>query len=367
MNAFISYKVNTKSKAGATTVVVRRYNEFAWLRQQLIDQKDGWLVPPLPEKVFLGRFSPVFVDSRRRGLELFLNRIAEHPVLSQAEDVYTFLHGSDEELAAARKQKTSASGKAKGVMSFFSSMAQSVTSSLSGSTEHDKTPDDEVCDNIEEYSDSLHSSVDAVYKNVYQLTRRTKSIANAWFEFGFSCTLLGQYETEQQEQELGNAFGRLGSAADRLSVLVSQQVDTQLVNFQEPFEDLLRQIDAVKVMLKARTAASDAYYSSLSTLNSQQAKLEKLRSQPGKESRAAECEKQILDLTSVVTKNEKRLQTVTQRVFSEVARFRKEMRQNFKTMMLAFVQMQIDMCRNMQGAWEEVLPQIESLPFNEAQ
>ncbi len=51
-----------------------------------------------------------------------------------------------------------------------------------------------------------------------------KDIASAWFEFGLACTMLGQYETEQDEQHLGNAFSKLGTCADRLSILTSQMV-----------------------------------------------------------------------------------------------------------------------------------------------
>ncbi len=52
---------------------------------------------------------------------------------------------------------------------------------------------------------------------------RGAEISNAWFEFGFSCTILGQYETEQEEQHIGNAFAKLGNCADRLSVLITQK------------------------------------------------------------------------------------------------------------------------------------------------
>lgn len=97
-------------------------------------------------------------------------------------------------------------------------------------------------------------------------------IANAWFDFGFSCTLLGQFETEQDEQHLGNAFAKLGNCADRLSVLITQKVDTQVVHFQEPFDDFLRQIDAVKEMLKGRTAALVRYQGALTALEGKQAR-----------------------------------------------------------------------------------------------
>jgi sorting nexin-1/2 len=84
---------------------VRRYNEFAWLRKKLVASQEGWVVPPLPEKTILGsaggairlifafdtggsgRFNYSFLDSRRRGLEQFLNRLARHEALSRTEEL----------------------------------------------------------------------------------------------------------------------------------------------------------------------------------------------------------------------------------------------------------------------------------------
>lgn len=49
--------------------VIRRYSDFVWLSDQLAKDVPGSIVPPLPEKAVVGRFSAEFVESRRRLLE----------------------------------------------------------------------------------------------------------------------------------------------------------------------------------------------------------------------------------------------------------------------------------------------------------
>ena len=51
----------------------------------------------------VGRFSEDFVDSRRRLLEKFLNRVAVHDLLRESEVFKQFLEASEETLARERE------------------------------------------------------------------------------------------------------------------------------------------------------------------------------------------------------------------------------------------------------------------------
>jgi hypothetical protein len=50
LQAYISYSVNT-TVAGETYNVNRRFSDFVWLRDQLLQEHAGCVVPPVPEKV----------------------------------------------------------------------------------------------------------------------------------------------------------------------------------------------------------------------------------------------------------------------------------------------------------------------------
>ena len=59
MRAFISYKVvarildSTGNTVLRTTSVIRRFSDFAWLPAHLRKAYPGYIVPPLPEKVYI--------------------------------------------------------------------------------------------------------------------------------------------------------------------------------------------------------------------------------------------------------------------------------------------------------------------------
>lgn len=66
------------------TEVNRRYSDFEWLYNQLIENYGGYFVPLLPEKNFFTKFnieSQQFYEKRRNSLEKFLNKILSHEFL----------------------------------------------------------------------------------------------------------------------------------------------------------------------------------------------------------------------------------------------------------------------------------------------
>jgi len=112
MYQYISYKVNTTAELQpgkfTQSAVVRRFSDFVWLHEQLLANCKGVLIPPLPEKAIIGRFSGDFINERRRGLEVFLHRVTTHRVLKDDDTVQLFLLGDDMSMAAAREEKKEA-------------------------------------------------------------------------------------------------------------------------------------------------------------------------------------------------------------------------------------------------------------------
>jgi len=84
VQAYVSYRVITKTNMpeyrGPEKIVIRRYSDFVWLHERLAEKNKGIFIPPLPEKsaVEKFRFSAEFIELRRRGLDVFINRIASH-------------------------------------------------------------------------------------------------------------------------------------------------------------------------------------------------------------------------------------------------------------------------------------------------
>lgn len=71
--------------------VLRRYSDFRWLHAALVSNCPGAIVPPIPEKVKIGRFAPDVVAFRRCALQRALQQMLEHPRLQKDEDLKLFL------------------------------------------------------------------------------------------------------------------------------------------------------------------------------------------------------------------------------------------------------------------------------------
>ena len=82
--------------------VKRRFSDFLWLQEQLIEHHKGIIIPPVPDKDFMktnvisgNRFSRQFLEYRRRELERFLIRVTSHPILCTSKFVQLFLETED--------------------------------------------------------------------------------------------------------------------------------------------------------------------------------------------------------------------------------------------------------------------------------
>ncbi len=76
MAAYVSYKVRTKTTHSAYEApfneVARRFRDFAWLHDKLVEKNKGHIVPPLPEKSAVQKYQMAtdFIEQRRRALQV---------------------------------------------------------------------------------------------------------------------------------------------------------------------------------------------------------------------------------------------------------------------------------------------------------
>ncbi|XP_054479371.1 sorting nexin-7 [Anoplopoma fimbria] len=110
IETFIMYRVATKTTRGefdsSEYEVRRRYQDFLWLRSKLEENHPTLIVHPLPEKFVMKgmveRFNNDFIETRRKALHRFLNKISVHPILSYSQHFKVFL--TAQELLSHKKQ-----------------------------------------------------------------------------------------------------------------------------------------------------------------------------------------------------------------------------------------------------------------------
>lgn len=93
--------------ADLPTTVRRRFQDFAFLQQNLTRLFPACVVPPIPDKHRLeylrgDRFSAEFVEHRRQELQHFLTRVARHPTLARSMLARDFLLSSQWNVAMHR-------------------------------------------------------------------------------------------------------------------------------------------------------------------------------------------------------------------------------------------------------------------------
>ncbi|KAM4525663.1 sorting nexin-11 [Odontesthes bonariensis] len=94
-NSYVDYKIflhtNSKAFTAKTSCVRRRYSEFVWLKKKM--QKNTGLVPvpDLPGKSLFSFSNEDFLEKRRKGLQVFLDKVLHMTVCLSDSQLHLFL------------------------------------------------------------------------------------------------------------------------------------------------------------------------------------------------------------------------------------------------------------------------------------
>jgi len=360
-----SYRLTTAAtKDGKTNevTVIRSVGDFVWLREKLLKKYRGCLVPMLPDSVLGFYVNPTLNDKTfefNQMLRKFLTRITIHPELSQSSDLDAFLHTADEQVFMKLKEEK----EEKPSRSLMNSVKESfhlVTSKIPGITkEREKTADDIACEKILNYANAIETLLSSLRDNTDTLFRSLKGLSSSWSEFGLSVSRFANFETKQNEQNLGNILSVLGTNADFLSTtLINHTADNETL--LDALRDYVSLTKSVQVLMKGRATMLTAYNYSLSTLESEQSALTKVHGLPGKEEKALAQEKLVIEAQAQVDREKAELHDVTQQCLAEVQRFQKEKFADLKAVVAHFCTLQIEHLKKLTNSWENVLKKVNA-------
>lgn len=381
VNKYTSYRVDVRpqgndlSQTQAFSAVLRRYSDFVWLFEKFHDERAGAIVPPLPEKKPTGRFNPQFIEDRRRSLERFLRRVSVHPELQDCSCLDTFLRADDVTFHAAKHSKNNVllqqstmmgsmvpgappqlmpKPKKEGFKRWFAETKTSISGDLV------RSPDDELFEEIQRYVHGLDSQMKNVQTQASALVRKGKEIANGLFEFGLAFNLLGQSEADA----LGDALGKVGETADRLSVLSAEHSDREAAEFEDPLVDIIKTIHSVKMALQKRHEKRLTYSTCLQSVESKQHSLAKMRAQIGMEAKAYGTEMSLRRAQDNAELARDDFAATSQRVLREVDRFKRETAEDMRRTVLEYIRMQVDYNKRMEEIWAALIPQLERVQLD---
>ncbi|EST07130.2 Phox homologous domain protein [Kalmanozyma brasiliensis GHG001] len=262
MTAHIVYTVRTTtdhpSFRAASFSSLRRYRDFRWLHAALVQNNPGIIVPPVPEKVSIGRFAAELVEARRMGLETCVNKIASHPLLQLDEDFRLFLES--ENFAADVKARDAVKGpiitpEQKTYKSWGSALLGSVvpsSSSLSSGflsaasfVEVDPWFDDQRM-----YLDSLESSLKGMVKSISSLSAQRKSLVTATHDLAQVLTTLSG---SSLSRSLSTCFAGLAEVQTRAMQLDDLQAEADVRSLGTTMYEYERVVGSIRKTFVVRT------------------------------------------------------------------------------------------------------------------
>ena len=403
---------NGKNKAllPYATSVNRRYSDFSWLFDHLHKERPGAIVPPLPEKQKVSRFSEVFIEDRRFHLEIFLRRVVCNPELKDTECLHAFLGAGDADFKKAYKDGsfgTGSGGKLDADATLTQTMSDEYNNGIEMRDDHHsdthsimdagkgklsshkkgikkwikerkttmqgsmvRQPDDAIFEEVTHFISALEAGLKRVEAQASAMVKRDKDVSSCLLEFGLGCDALAHIDDEVNGAGLGDeanstdiskTFKMVGKTADASSAISADHYQRQLSCFAEPLRDHLNMVNAVKVALSKRNNRRITYSTCLNAVDSKKASLHKYRITPGQEGKTFGAESSLSRAESAVIAARANYEEVSARVLREVDRFRKENAVAMHATMLDFTMAQKEHYEKMNDAWGTLLPQVEQL------
>ncbi|KAK6231869.1 hypothetical protein SCA6_001942 [Theobroma cacao] len=350
VQAYISYRVITKTNfpeyQGPEKIVIRRYNDFVWLRDRLFEKYKGIFIPPLPEKsaVEKFRFSAEFIEMRRQALDVFVNRIAAHNDLQQSEDLRTFLQADEETMERLRSQET---GIFKKKPADFMQILKDVQSKVSDVVLGKEKPVEESnpeYEKLKHYVFELENHLTEAQKHAYRLVKRHKELGQSLSDFGKAAKLLGACEG----QALGKAFSELGAKSETLSVKLQKEAHQLLMNFEEPLKDYVRAVQSIKATIGERANAFRQQCELAETMKLKEINLDKLML-----TRSDRLKAESEEAT-------RRFETIVRLMNEEIVRFQEQKTQDMGIAFHEFAKGQARLANSIADAWRSLLPKLEA-------
>ncbi|XP_050954634.1 sorting nexin-7 isoform X2 [Labeo rohita] len=243
IETYITYRVVTKTTRSefdsSEFEVRRRYQDFLWLKGRLEEAHPTLIVHPLPEKFVMKgmveRFSEDFIETRRRALHRFLNKIAEHPIFSSTEDFKIFLTAESGELTSHKKQGP-------GFLSRMGETVKAVAAAVRGV----KNRPQEFTD-MQEYVEAFSQKISSLDKVTQRIVREQKEYLEELKECGPIYALWSQ-----SEEELAEPLKTVAGCVDRCTKETEEQVKHLNDHLNPVLHEYVLCADTLKAVLRRR-------------------------------------------------------------------------------------------------------------------
>lgn len=355
--SFWIYKISSKttltSFKNQINSVRRRYSHFLWLRNQLLEDYPGCIVPPLPEKSLIGAVEKYvstidtknLLQYRQRSLTKFLARVGEHNELQQSSHLQAFLEMKFNEFEEYRKKLAVERKKSTGLTWFKKSL----------------TPEPKFVTEQKKFVIKLEESLKLLKLKLQEMVKKRREMSASIGEFGKAFKNLGLVEKGYEDGNLSTSLIELSNQSDQISLCVLSQAEKETMQVVETISYYLGMCDAMKKLMKKLEVLRLERDDLSNTLNNSKTSLEKLKKANTTELKLKQAEDKIIQLEDKLKTADELLQTSEKCFKNDIERFDLERKVDFAFMLHAFVAIQIEHSEDLKKNWEILLPSIQSL------
>lgn len=390
LQAYISYKVTAtfaEPPPGldtSTFTVIRRFSDFVWLRGALRDTVPWAIVPCLPEKQQLGRFSPDFVEIRLRALQRWMDKVAASGELATSDPLKKFVTMPYDALAALRDGtrgemvKSVVAESRTRVMKLLKTASTTISTTIAevrggsggvssasagGGYTKGSSADDHAFASIEAYLLGQAGPLTAVYNAAAALAIRYREQAQLLLDHGAALRSLGSTEGGAY----GGALSSVGLSTWAASTAAYEQAVQETELWVERLADHVRGIRATKEVIEERSRASAAVGEALAEADRLRALVAALGSNPSPAAlqQRSFVEVELNQANAAAVEARGYYDKVAAGVLAEVARYQAETRAEFQQLMTEFAAIQHRAQNKLGRGWERIVPELTSAVSSE--
>jgi len=376
MVKWTEYKIKVAYENGDVAEVQRRYKHFNWLRNQLVQEHRGVIIPPLPEKNYLNRFDEQFIENRRGRLQQFLGRVLRKQALKFDNAFVLFLRATSEQFAKVFKgNSATTSERASGLYNSY--RMGKVTIKASMNKENVKvTPDDLKCASLRELGGHLDAITSALAKALVHMDDKQVSIhdlcgtiSNHLSQINPNIVTIIKSSTDVEIESFSMLVGKFQDLMSELSQ-VKEHTDRAYISelatpdgptqvfLRDIFEDLSRYGKAIVQCMDGRKQTWLQCEAEKNTLLSRQQTLAGLKNSSSsyvyrKESRIEKTTALIENSVEVVQSWEDELHKVTIAATKEVEEYTSTLEDSLRGGLRTFADLEIERLEKQLNLWKD--------------
>ena len=235
---YVTYMVSTMP---ASYVVHRRYTDFTWLRNTLLNLFPANSIPPIPKKnkIVGDNFALPINLKRGRFLEKFMNYLASDPIIKNSQIFFDFLYiGAETDFNSKKKvyEKVKSLSDVNEFRNENSKVEIMINSEKENYVENIK---DNITNNINILK-KINTSFKLLYDEVNAVTTRLDEIASLWAQMYKSSQKYFDHNTSCE------CYKQLSNLFVNWSKILKQQNNVVNVDIREHFKFMRKNFGAMK-------------------------------------------------------------------------------------------------------------------------